>query len=42
MLSRSLLGTATIENQGSKTILRVSRAPENNINKHTYEPSDII
>ena len=31
-----------IENQGSKIILRASRAPENNINKHTHEPSDII
>ena len=31
-----------IENQGSKIILRASRAPENDINKHTYESSDII
>ena len=31
-----------IENQGSKIILWASRAPENNIIKHLYEPSDLI
>ena len=38
-----MLQEDVIENQGSNIIiLRASRAPENNINKHTYEPSDII